>query len=318
MNQLKTLFKILDAILLEPLDTVKSYQYFLDCKDNHKSWQAFEVLLHGTVMELIRIYCAEEKSPTPLGFLQWQAKVENPTLSMICSLMLNLCLGVYIQRVGERNNDARCSDAGRMKVVDVFFGFNHPIYREVEYNEWRNRVIYPEEILRLRTENISFRGHNSPPLTNQGGDFKLEERVQSLKRMAPKGGSSNEMWQRLARSHDQVNHVVSRAMQNLGLNETPRLRLVGIKNEINLWRAVLRHSQYLKSESDRPVSFDGCYLDGCMDDIMSSLQEKTEGYFQHALTTPLQNIQYDNLRVLSVDINEEIHCYVGDSDDDSL
>ena len=119
--------------------------------------------------------------------------------------------------------------------------------------------------MRLRTENISFRGHNSPPLTNQGGDFKLEERVQSLKRMAPKGGSSNEMWQRLARSHDQVNHIVCRAMQNLGLNETPRLRLVGIKNEINLWRAVLRHSQYLKSESDRPVSFDGRYLDGCMD-----------------------------------------------------
>ena len=103
-------------------------------------------------MELIHIYCAEAKSPTPLVFLQWQAKVEYPTLSMICSLILNLCLGVYIQRVGDRNNNAKCSDAGRMKVVDVSFGFNQPFYREVEYNEWRNTVIYPEEILQLRTE----------------------------------------------------------------------------------------------------------------------------------------------------------------------
>ena len=85
-----------------------------------------------------------------------------------------------------------------MKVVYVFFGFNRLIYREVEYNEWQNRVIYPEEILQLRRENITFM------------------------------------------------------------------------------------------------------------------------YFQHALIIPLQNIRYDNLRVLSVDINEEIHCYVGDSGNDSL
>lgn len=44
MNKIKTLFKILDKIILEPLgkdvltfNTLKSYQYFTDCKDNHKA-----------------------------------------------------------------------------------------------------------------------------------------------------------------------------------------------------------------------------------------------------------------------------------------
>lgn len=80
MNQIKMPFKILDKIILEPLGkevldfkTVKSYQYFIDCKDNHKAWQAFEITLHGTNMgliRLIRLCCLESESPFPPGFLQ--------------------------------------------------------------------------------------------------------------------------------------------------------------------------------------------------------------------------------------------------------
>ena len=76
MNLLKTYFKVLKKIILEPLgkeilkyDTQKSFDCFIQCKDDHKVWQAFVFLLNGTIMELIRNYCAEtDYTPTPYGF----------------------------------------------------------------------------------------------------------------------------------------------------------------------------------------------------------------------------------------------------------
>ena len=64
MNQLKTLFKVLDYILLEPLSkealhltSPKAYQYFVEPKDTHKLYQALQILLHGTTAEFCRHYC---------------------------------------------------------------------------------------------------------------------------------------------------------------------------------------------------------------------------------------------------------------------
>ena len=86
------------------------------------------------------MYCAECENdlPTPLGFLRWQADLKNPVLRLVCDLTLSVGLGMYVMRIGVRNNDDKCCEAGRMKSINMFFGFNHPIYREVEYNELRN------------------------------------------------------------------------------------------------------------------------------------------------------------------------------------
>lgn len=145
MNQIKMPFKILDKIILEPLGkealdfkTVKSYQYFIDCKDNHKAWQAFEITLHGTNMgliRLIRLCCLESESPFPTSFLQWLSNIEKPNMKSICQLTLSVTLLIYIQRAGDQNNDFECSEPGRVKFIDTFFSFN---YREVEYNEIHN------------------------------------------------------------------------------------------------------------------------------------------------------------------------------------
>ena len=69
MNEMKTFFKILDKILLEPLgkevlhfESQKSYNFFLNCKDTHKAWQAFEILLHCTIMEIIKLYVDVNRS----------------------------------------------------------------------------------------------------------------------------------------------------------------------------------------------------------------------------------------------------------------
>ena len=63
---------------------------------------------------------------------------------------------------------------------------------------------------------------------HQFGDFKLVERVKSMKRMSPTGSITAETWQCIARSHDKVNNVVNHAMDLLNFNDEERSRFVNI------------------------------------------------------------------------------------------
>ena len=116
---------------------------FLNCKDNHKAWQAFEVFLHGTVLEFIHMFVEEEgiTNIDPLGFLKWQSEAESAILKMMFQLVLKFGLGIYVQRIGDRHNDA-----ARFAFRDLFYGFNHPLYQEIEYRDLKNKAIYPEEV----------------------------------------------------------------------------------------------------------------------------------------------------------------------------
>ena len=322
MNQLKTFFNVLDKIMLEPLgkmvlnfETQQAYNYFRQCKDNHKAWQAFEVFLHGTIMELICLYCAKEKEPTPLGFLDWQAEVDTPVLKLITHLTLNIGLGIYIQRIGDRNNDAVCSEAGRLRFLDMFYAFNHPIYREVEYSDLRNKVIYPPKVKELCDNNISFVTSNVKN-SHQDGDFKLEEKIKSMKRMSPKGVVSSEMWTRVARSIDKVDAMVERGVQLLNYRDENQSRFTDISKEIVEWRAYLRNSNYLKHK--QMVNIDGEPLNPQIINLKDSIKEKRQEYFKKALTVPLENIRYKNLKVTSSDIAAEITPFEFSCDDDNV
>ena len=140
-------------------------------------------------MELFRMYSltlGKDQIANVTGFLNWQAESESPTLRFIVELTLNIALSIYVERVGDRNNDPVCSDAGRYKFYKLFYGFNHPIYREVEYNELRQKAIYPEKIALLRNDNVSFSSAKKPSSNHEGGDFKLENRIKQIKSITPK------------------------------------------------------------------------------------------------------------------------------------
>ena len=130
----------------------------------------------------------------------------------------------------------------------MFHGFNHLIYREVEYSDLCNKVLYPEVVKELRKQNISFSEIHSKQNTNhQFGDFKLEEQVKSMIRMATKSSITAEAWQqRIARSRNKLNNVVDYAMDLLNFNDEERFRFVNVENEVVKWAALLRHSKYLK------------------------------------------------------------------------
>ena len=91
MNQMKTMLRIVDDILLEPLgkevlnfNSDKAYYYFVNAKDTHKSWQAIQVLLFGTTLKLLREYIrVEGEQPSVLRFLEWQADQECNNLKLV-------------------------------------------------------------------------------------------------------------------------------------------------------------------------------------------------------------------------------------------
>ena len=123
MNMMKGLFKFGDKICFNILgqdvlkyDTLKSYNYFIQCKDTHKSFQALEIFLIGTCMELIREYGSQADKPTPYGFLQWTSSTKNSVVNFISEFLLNFVLPIYVHKVGERYNerynDVKCSNAG--------------------------------------------------------------------------------------------------------------------------------------------------------------------------------------------------------------
>ena len=69
--------------------------------------------------------------------------------------------------------------------------------------------------------------------------------------MAPKGVTSTEMWQKVARNFDKVNNIVTNGFDLLKLRESDEysVRFTHIEKEIVRWRAILRDSKYLENNS---------------------------------------------------------------------
>ena len=326
MNQLKTFFKVLDHVCGDVLgndvlqfNTPKSYKYFIDCKDNHKAWQAFEIFLHGTTMEIIRLYASELPSgvnPGVMGFLDWMSSVLSPTLQFMTQFTFNFALAIYVQRIGDRNNDEKCSDAGRFKFNDMFYAFNHPIYREVEYNELRQRILFPSEIGQLRQENITYSNINGVTRNNhEGGDFKLENQIKRIKSLAPKGRISEDIWKKLIRCSTDVSACIDHGKKLLGLNSKDVSRKTSIEHEIAKYRACLRYNELLTQNSQDVVNTKREKLNESLITFTTCLKDKRKLYWKNVLDgVPLQSIRYENLNIMNTDDDDELVCY-GYSDD---
>ena len=327
MNQLKTFFKVLDHVCGDILgndvlqfNTPKSYKYFIDCKDNHKAWQAFEIFLHGTTMELIHMYASqlpEGAKPGVMGFLDWQSTVSSPTLKFITQFTLNIALGIYVQRIGDRNNDEKCSDAGRYKFNDMFYAFNHPIYREVEYNELRQRILLPSRIVQLRRDNVTYSNVGGLTKNNhEGGDFKLENQIKRIKSLAPKRQISEEVWKKVIRCSTDVSAAIEHGRRLLGLNSKGVSRKTSIEHEIVKFRACLRYTEYLTRESRVVQNTKGEKLNDSLITLTETLKDKRLLYWENVLKgIPLQSIRYENLETLNDGGDEELVCYGYSSDD---
>ena len=146
---------------MEPLRTdvlhfksIKASSFFVEAGDTHKAWQALEIFIHGIVLELIQLYSKSNKELNAVGFIAWQNRCTSATLNLVFDFVLKFGFAIYVERVGDRNNDVSVSDAGRYTFLDFFYAFNHPIYQEIEYRDLRNKIRYPELIRTQLDKNL--------------------------------------------------------------------------------------------------------------------------------------------------------------------
>ena len=247
-------------------------------------------------------YCEQqqEQNPTPIGFLRWGKMIEGVTQRFLFDFVFTIGLSIYVQRVGDRNNDVQVSRAGRMTFLGMFYGFNHPIYREVEYSELRNNVLFPKQV-----KNHTYTESCGNQKSTKG------ERVKRMKMIAPKGKMSTEMWQRVARNVDSVDAIVKNGMSLLGIREDDQydIRFTPIEKEVILWRAHLRYRNYLYTNSNSVVDIHGDELNSKLVYFLDNLNELHKLYFEKALTQNIENIRYPIIKVSSNDIMEEIQSY---------
>ena len=198
-----------------------------------------------------------------------------------------------------------------MTFLDMFYAFNHPIYREVEYAELKNKVMMPEVVKISRERNHTFTENTRADKSHQGGDFMLEQRVKRLKMLSPKGSMSTEMWERVSRNVDSVGEIVKTGTRLLKMEENDQyaIRFTSIEKELIKWMAHLRSFEYLYTESEFVVDIYGNPLNTELNGFIRNMEQYRQQYFQMALETELENIRYPNMTVTSNDIMEEILPY---------
>ena len=131
INQMTSLFKILDKILLEELGkevfnfkSPKSYCYFISASYMHKSFQAIQILLHGIKSKICYEYsshCWNNVSITPEG--KWLVNHESRAIAMVNQLFLNYVLATYIQKGGKHHENHKFISTSRYKFIPMFFCF---------------------------------------------------------------------------------------------------------------------------------------------------------------------------------------------------
>ena len=147
-------------------------------------------------------------------------------------------LAIMINKLGYRNNNEKIQSAGRYKFMELFYGFNHPIYQEIEYCDLRQKVVMPTIVKKQRTENLTCTISKNPS-KHQGGDFIVEVKVRRQKMLASKGVNSEKMWREVARSLNDIDEVSKKLNKKLSLHEVGGNRNVSINFEILHWRALL-------------------------------------------------------------------------------
>ena len=167
---------------------------------------------------------------------------------MVSNLLFSYVLAIYLFKIGVRNNDSNLINSARLKFDDLFYAFNHPIYREVEYRDLKNRVLYPEQVRTLRDNNMSFNECQNVG-KSQGTDFVLKGKVKRQKLLAPKGSDKASTGKVLARCLDVFDDIYSVPCERLKLKDSNSSRVTDLQAEVSTWQTVLRSSSFLNKEN---------------------------------------------------------------------
>ena len=82
----------------------------------------------------------DEEQLTVDGFLKWNP---NNMYYVVHQLGFTYALAIVINKLGDRNKNESIQSGGQYKFMELFYGFNHPIYQEIEYCDLRKKLLRP-------------------------------------------------------------------------------------------------------------------------------------------------------------------------------
>ena len=138
MSEIKSLLKVLEPIITEPLiqgdlkfESPSAYLYFMKCSNTNKVYQPLQLLVIGIALA-------------------------RPRCGLIWQLVFSFGLAILRQKIEDRNIDACLHDARRCRFMEIFYGFSHPIYEDIDNRDLFNRASYPVEIANICKQNLTF------------------------------------------------------------------------------------------------------------------------------------------------------------------
>ena len=184
----------------------KALKYIRKGSDHHKLWQILEISYLSLTDELLLPYlrnCISQcTTPTIKGYWEYCENIANPNYCYIQQMVFNFLHALMLFKKGCRNNSPEHIVAAKNRMSVLFFGWNHPNYREIVHYDLKQYMRYPlplkEIVLGCLTAS---RGNNIGHF--QGGDALLEEINKEAKQWMI-GVPTEAQWERSFRNLDSI------------------------------------------------------------------------------------------------------------------
>ena len=210
------------------------------------------VLIAALAKELIHTFVLYQRSKGgPIDsktFFDWyKSNVKNYNYLFawrICFTFL-LAFNLYTQSV--RKNNHQHMIAARSAFAPLFYGRNHPRYREVHLRDMMDRVQCPDDIKKdiEEHETFSVSGANNK---GQGADFIHEEVNRAVKALLPPGAVTANTWTKVCRKADQLSKMKAKCLNSSGIHSTSGNKAPQKHDhEETMFRREIRHSRILES-----------------------------------------------------------------------
>ena len=125
----------------------KALRYIRKGSDHHKLWQISEISYLSLTDELLLPYvrnCISQcTTPTIKRYWVYCENIWNPNYCYIQQMVFNFQHALILFRKGCRNNSPEHIAAAKNRMSVLFFGRNHPNYREIVYYDFKQYMRYP-------------------------------------------------------------------------------------------------------------------------------------------------------------------------------
>ena len=189
--------------------------------DHHRSRQILTTFFHSLSKELLKPYVQQYTNPTADHFMSWveSEEVSDPNYLFAWRVCFSYLLAFTLYTEGVRKNNHDHMMAARVVFAPLFFGRNHPRYRELHMRDLMDRVQCPPQLSKNIKENKSFTA-SGVVNKGQGADFLHEEVNKRVKSLLPPGAVTEDTWKRVCRNADKLEAMKCKGITSSGIKQT--------------------------------------------------------------------------------------------------